>query len=282
MSIMTPKSIAGLDVLWRDGTAKRCLVMLHGIGSNAHAFERLCALLPEDWALLSWNAPGYGESEPLPMHRPTAADYAARLRDLIDALALPRFTLLGHSLGTLIATEFAARYPNKVAELILLSCAQGYGMASDAALPGKAAARLDGLERLGPRAFAEARAPKLLHDPTARPDLAGEAVTAMAAIDPAGYAQAVYMLAAGNLSERASAVQASSLVMVGADDTITPPDQSRKVHAALVAAGGDGTADYLEIAATGHLLHKEKPDVVAAEIIRFLSAEEPVLQGAAR
>ncbi len=282
MTAMTPRSVAGFECLWRDGDPQRCLVMLHGIGSNAGTFERLCDRLPEDWTLLSWNAPGYGGSAPLPMERPVAADYADRLAALVDALALPGFALLGHSLGTLFAADFAARHPQRVTRLVLMSCAQGYGMAAGDELPEKAAARLRSLERLGPQAFAEERAPNLLHNPATRPDLAADAVAAMAAIDPAGYAQAVHALAAGNLAAAATRIKAPTLVVVGTGDRITPPEQSRRMHEALVSNGREAAAEYLEIDAAGHLVHQEKPGPVGAEITRFLRSDEPATQRVAQ
>lgn len=279
MSTMTPKSLAGLECLWRDGDPRQCLVMLHGIGSNARSFERLCDHLPADWTLLSWNAPGYGGSAALPIERPVASDYADRLAALVDELGLPSFALLGHSLGTLFAADFAARHADRVSRLVLMSCAQGYGMTPGDELPEKAAARLRNLEQLGPQAFAAERAPNLLHDSAARPDLAEDAVAAMAAINPAGYAQAVNALAAGDLVGDAPDIKTPTLVVVGSQDRITPPEQSRNMHDALLSTGT--ATEYLEVGTAGHLVHQEKTAAVAAEITRFLHASEPAIQGVA-
>lgn len=271
MNVPRLTTISGTEFLWRAGTGPNCLVLLHGVGSNAHSFDPLFERLPADWSLVSWNAPGYGTSVPLPSAQPTAAAYAERLQDLADSLSLDRFAIAGHSLGTLIATEFARRHPQRVTALVLISCAMGYRIPAGAPLPEKAAARLRDLERLGPRAFAEARAPNLLHDPDPRTDLLGDAIEAMAAINPDGYAQAVHMLASGNLAAAAAGVQAPALVLVGAEDRVTPPDQSRRTYGALRLAGAEAGTEYREIEGAGHLVHREKPDAVAAEIIRFLA-----------
>lgn len=269
------KTIAGLRVRIRDGAADKCLVMLHGIGSNYSSFNRLAATLPGDITLIAWNAPGYPGSVALPGQQPAVADYARRLLDLVTALDLSWVTLLGHSLGTLIATEFAALYPRQVENLILLACAQGYGAAPGVALPDKAAARLRDLARLGPQKFAETRTSNLMRDPNAQPDVRDEAIHAMAAIDPEGYSQAVHMLATGTLSARAADVLVPSLVLVGDQDRITPPSQSLSAHQALQSASPDLQHVYAEIPGAGHILHQEKPAELAVPIMDFTGWNAP-------
>jgi len=255
----------------RPGTDGPCVVMLHGIGSNMASFDRLTEQLPQSWGVLAWNAPGYGRSMPLEAPAPCAADYAARLATLFDDLGIRRAVLMGHSLGTLMAVAFAAAHPERVIGLVLAACAQGHGLARGV-LGDKARARLDDLARLGPQAFAEARAPRLLHAPETKPALVAEATQAMAAINPAGYAQAVHMLAGGDLSGAAAAVALPSLVVVGAHDHITPPEQSRAVHRALKATAPGQRHDYLCVPEAGHLVHQEAPEAVAAQIRQFVSA----------
>ena len=280
MNRMTESSVVGTNILVRSGDPAKCLVMLHGIGSNAHTFDRLCTHLPPDWTLVSWNAPGYGGSASLSKDRPVAADYADRLADVTLALGLQHFSIIGHSLGTLIAAEFAAVHPDRTDQVILMSCAQGYGMQEGADLPEKAAARLRSLAELGPRAFAQARAPKLMHDPGGQPEIRRAAIEAMASIDPGGYAQAVYMLAAGNLAARVPHIMAPCLVMVGSQDVITPPEQSRRTFDVMRASDNGPACSYREIADAGHIVHQERPEPVAEEIRSFLCFKEPSLQEA--
>lgn len=282
MSMKTKSSVAGIEFLSRQGDPDKTLVMLHGIGSNAHTFDRLGACFPKDWTLLSWNAPGYGGSQPLSNPRPRAGDYAEQLGVFASELGLQRFSLIGHSLGTLIAAEFAAINPDRIDEVVLMSCAQGYGMKEGAELPEKAAARLQALKELGPQAFAEARAPNLMHDPEGQPDICRGAIEAMASINPDGYAQAVHMLAAGDLAARMPAVIAPCLLMVGSHDRITPPEQSRRAFEALQAAGRGASCSYREIADAGHIAHQEKSEKVASEIRAFVRFSQPSLEEAQR
>ncbi len=282
MSAMTKHTAVGIEYLLRSGDPTKCLVLLHGIGSNAHTFDRLCDRLPADWTLLSWSAPGYGGSEPLADPKPRAGDYAEKLNLLTQELGLQRLSLVGHSLGTLIATEFAVNYRGVVDEVVLMSCAQGYGMREGDPLPERAAARLRYLEALGPRIFAETRAPKLMSDPEGQPEVCAGAVEAMATIDPYGYSQAVHMLAVGHLAARMPAVKAPCLVMVGEHDRITPPEQSRMAYEALKSVDNAPPCAYREIPDAGHIAHQERPGPVADEISGFVRFGQASFEEASR
>lgn len=238
------------------------LVALHGIGSEARAFDAVAAHLP-GWRVIAWEAPGYGPSTPLPMDWPVAADYATALRGLLKALDLPRVHLMGHSLGTLIGAAFAGRYPDCLHSLTLASCAQGGGVHPGADLPSGPAARIDDLTRLGPTVFASTRAPRLIFEPAQNADLVAAVASGMAKVQMPGYGQAVRMLAAGDLAADCAAVAVPTEVIVGAEDIVTPPAQSRRAHDSLPEPiRGALTL----VPATGHALHQQAPAALAAAI----------------
>jgi pimeloyl-ACP methyl ester carboxylesterase len=243
---------------WRDWPADGPVaVCLHGIGSRATGWARLAEGLP-GWRVIAWEAPGYGPSAPLPMQAPAAADYAAALRLWMETLALPRVHLVGHSLGTLIGAAFARRWPDHLETLTLASCAQGGGLAPGAPLGPTHQARIDDLAALGPTDFARTRAPRLIHDAAAHPDLVREATAAMASVTLPGYAQAVRMLATGNLAADCRRIETPTAVIVGAQDVVTPPDQSTRAHRALPNPG-----PLLTVPGCGHALPLQAPTALA-------------------
>jgi len=243
------------------------VVCLHGIGSDATSFDALAAHLPDGWRVIAWNAPGYGLSAPMDIDWPVASDYAAALAGFLDTLDLGRVTVIGHSLGTLMGAAFAVACPERVERLALLACAQGYGIAPGAAMPEKVQARIDDLERLGAPAFAAARAARLVHAPEAHPALVAQVEAAMARVRLPGYAQAVRMLAAGDLAADAARLACPTAVLVGAEDVVTPPAQSRAVHAALPAIA---RGHLHELPGLGHALHQQGPEAVAACLAAFM------------
>ena len=257
----TPTAVraAGVDVLRRagarDGTP---VVLLHGVGSNASSFAPLMEVLDPALDIYAWDAPGYGASQPLAMKSPHPSDYANALTDVLDALDLRRVVLVGHSLGSLFAGSFAATHPARVAALALLSPALGYRVAPGGVLPPNVQSRIDDLERLGPEAFAAGRASRLVYTPEKKPDVLARVRSAMAALNKAGYAQAVRALGHGDLLADVARITAPTCVAIGAEDAVTPPAGARTLHAALASP-----LDYQEFAATGHALPQEAPIAVA-------------------
>jgi pimeloyl-ACP methyl ester carboxylesterase len=259
---MNRLTVAGTALLHRPGTGPT-LVLLHGIGSDAESWLPLMARLPADWNLLAWWAPGYAGSAAIPADQPTPDDYAVRLAEILAGMRLERVALVGHSLGALFAARFAARWPERVAALALLSPALGYRVPAGTALPAAVQARIDDLVALGPAEFAAKRAARLVHRPEA---LAGVR-RAMALVKPDGYAQAVRALGAGDLLADAARIARPALVACGAQDVVTPPDNARSLHAALPA----GSTLHM-IPEAGHAMPQEAPESLAPLLVAAVEA----------
>ena len=163
LQMFPPRHVAtplGQIAYRQSGTgAQPTHVLLHGIGSSsANWLAQLeAAALDPASCLLAWDAPGYGTSDALPMDAPTAADYAQRMwawlgaMDAARGVASPPITLVGHSLGCLMAASAVRQSPHRVKRLILLAPAQGYARAQAAERDKKLNDRLDTLVRLGRR-----------------------------------------------------------------------------------------------------------------------------------
>jgi pimeloyl-ACP methyl ester carboxylesterase len=233
------------------GTEAVPLVLLHGIGSGAASWVQQFEALGGARRVLAWDAPGYGASTPVASASPVAADYARVLADWLDALGIARCTLVGHSLGAIMAGAFAAAHPERVAGLLLISPAGGYGAADEAVRADKRDARLAMLAELGPQGLAEKRSANML---SPHADEAARAWVRwnMARIVPHGYAQATHLLAnadlAADLARCAGNVPVS--VAVGAEDTITPPQACERLaqisHAPFRTVPRAGHAGYIE------------------------------------
>lgn len=203
MSLWHRHSGGGLEWLERPGRAG-ALVLLHGIGSNADSFAPLLHYLDPDLWVIAWDMPGYRGSRPLPKDAPSAADYAEALAGMVAMAGLGRFTQLAHWHGALVAVAYALRNPAAVSRLILVSPALGHGNPPGNAAGPAARGRIDDLARLGPDAFAAARAANLVHDPDANPDVVAMFRHGMAQVGLPGYGQAARMLAHGHLFDDAA------------------------------------------------------------------------------
>lgn len=267
---------AGLSYLRRPGGGER-LFMLHGIGSNAQTFADLIDCLPRDWDIIAWDAPGYGASEPLSEHWPDEEHYARTLQEVLDAIGWGSGHILGHSLGTLMAARFARLFPRYVERLILVSCALGYGVDKNDEMPPNVASRIEDLEQLGAEAFAETRASRLVYDPQNHPLCVEQVKQAMAKVTLPGYAQATRMLASGRLDESLRCVTCPTLLIIGENDCVTPPEQTRKALAARKQAGNAEAASMIVVPDSGHAICQQSPDDLARYVVDFLGGK-PVSQ----
>jgi pimeloyl-ACP methyl ester carboxylesterase len=262
MSMLARGSADGISYLRAGSDGAFAFVLLHGIGSNADSFVPLIEAWNGRYSVVAWNAPGYGDSEPLALDWPDPSDYASALDRLLQELGIERCALVGHSLGALIAARYSLERQSRVLALILISPALGYAAAKGNPLPDAVAARINDLDRLGVEEFAAKRAPALLFEPGARTELVRSIEQAMAAIRRPGYDQAARMLAVGSLLSDATRLSVPTAVIVGSQDRITPPENARKLWDALT--GSTKRCGFHELQAAGHAICQERPHEVAA------------------
>lgn len=242
------------------------IVLLHGIGSASGSWVHQLASLGSRYAVVACDAPGYGESTPLASPAPEAADYAAALADFLDALGLARVSLVGQSLGAIMAAAFARHYPERTHNLVLASPAVGHGTINAAVRARHLAERLRLMAELGPEGYAHARAPRLV-----AADASAEAralvLWNLAQLHPEGYAQAARMLAHADIIPDVAAHPRALLVICGTADKITPEASCR----AVAAAARHGI--YRSIAGAGHACYLEAPNRFNALLSEFLEGD---------
>lgn len=98
------------------------VVLLHGIASSSVTFEFVAPLLADRHRTISVDLLGFGGS-PAPRHaRYTIEEHADALGRTLKRLRLRGpFVLVGHSMGALIATRYAATHPRQISRLVLVA-----------------------------------------------------------------------------------------------------------------------------------------------------------------
>src|SRR6266436_1014939 len=96
------------------------LLMLHGLGSSSAGYRAQFAGLSPEFQVIAWNAPGSGNSSPIPGHGASIDDYADALDAFLRALRVKRLSaMVGSSWGSVVALAFTRRYPPLVGSLVL-------------------------------------------------------------------------------------------------------------------------------------------------------------------
>ncbi len=110
-----------LTVAQDDGEGP-VVILVHGIASSWVTFQNLIPLLVPSHRVIAVDILGFGKSVAPPDARFTLDEHADALAATIDSLQLTEpFTLVGHSLGSLIAARYAATRKNRVSGLVLVS-----------------------------------------------------------------------------------------------------------------------------------------------------------------
>jgi pimeloyl-ACP methyl ester carboxylesterase len=213
------------------------------------------------YAVLALDLPAHGRSEgPALASVGELADWVAAVQ---DAARANQAAIVGHSMGSLIALECAARRPERVAKIALLATA--YPMKVSAEL-------LDATKYNEPLAqdmvniwshLAYAQYP---NNPGPGFWVIGENLRLMQRQKP-GVMHVDF--AACNAyeagMERAAQVQCPALLVLGRRDVMTPARSGRELAKAI------NGARVIEVAGSGHALMAEKPDEVLDALIDFLT-----------
>src|SRR6478752_2009173 len=128
-------SVNGTDTFVATGgrefdKSQPTIVLLHGAG-----FDHSTWALHSRWfahhgfGVLAPDLPAHGRSSGAPL--PTVADMADWTAALLDAAGAAKAKLVGHSMGSLIALETAARHPAKVSALGLIGTAAAMTVGAD-------------------------------------------------------------------------------------------------------------------------------------------------------
>lgn len=107
------------QVHYRRAGSGPAVVLLHPAPLSSRIFDPLIEALADDYTAFALDRAGFGLSERLDHQRPEIADYADALRDELDAIGIGTAAFYGSATGSVVGTEFARRYPERVESLIL-------------------------------------------------------------------------------------------------------------------------------------------------------------------
>lgn len=93
------------------------VVLIHSGGADLRDWTFLVPLLANNYKVIAFDGRGAGKS-PDPTKDVNCVE---DLKELLGHLKIPEATIIGHSMGGQIATDFALEYPEKVSELILIA-----------------------------------------------------------------------------------------------------------------------------------------------------------------
>ena len=233
-----------------------CIVFIHG-ALHDHSVWTLLArwFAHHGHSVLAVDLPGHGRSSGAPL--PSVEALADWVLALLDAAGVARAALVGHSMGSLIALEAAARAPGRAAQLVMVGTA--YPMkVSDALLGASLDAPLKAIDMVN--AYSHSGIAAKPSHPGPGSWLHGTNRALMRRVQAGQTAVNLFhhdfgvcdRYAGGLLA--AAKVQCPVSLIVGAHDQMTRPHQSRDIARALKAR--------VHTLDAGHALMTEAPDAL--------------------
>lgn len=235
------------------------IVFLNSLGSDLHIWQEIVPAFSDRYRIILYDKRGHGLSDAPPAPY-TIDDHADDLLALLDHLGVKSATLVGLSVGGIIAQRLAVRAPERVEALVLCDTAAKIGTsemwnerigAVESAGIGSIADRI--LERWFTPSFRETR----VEEYTGWKN--------MLVRTPAhGYAGTCASIRDADLTPEAEKIVAPTLCVVGDQDGSTPPDLVR--HTAGLIPG----ARFEIIRDAGHIPSIEQPAALIDLVDRHL------------
>lgn len=96
------------------------VILIHGAGDNSIIWSLVQPEIAKEYQVCSYDRAGYGWSDNGPLPR-SVEQNARELQALLSAASIePPYLLVGHSIGGLIARQYAAEYSQQVAGVVLV------------------------------------------------------------------------------------------------------------------------------------------------------------------
>jgi pimeloyl-ACP methyl ester carboxylesterase/uncharacterized damage-inducible protein DinB len=244
------------------------VLCLHGVGGNLDWFSDVYAQLSLSRRVIGLDWPGFGKSDKPQLDDPVHY-YIGLLRMFLDEMGIPRASLVGHSMGALVAAHFAVLFPDRVDRLVLSSLPGVRPLADDA----KATIRkkwsyeqLRQMDKQGRREWYESmvaswneRLEALI---TTETELASDLAHRQWAH---ACEEAIASVLEHPLGDQLARIEAPTLLIWGVDDRTTPFESSSEAREKIPGA------QLVAIDRCGHYPMFERPEAFVYAMVGFLA-----------
>ncbi len=227
------------------------ILFLHGAGGSHHTFRDQWARLKGTARIVIPDLPGHARSGGAPFETISAA--ADWLADFVKELGLKKFILAGHSMGGAIAIQAALNELPGIEALVLIASGAKLKVAPEI---------VESIERRF-KEFAPELVDRML-SPETSADLREDVLQDVLSTRPETYLADFRACTGFDVMSRVGVIRLPTLVVNGADDTLTPLKYGEYLAVNIPGA-------VLKILhGTGHLPILERPNELVAVITAFI------------
>jgi esterase len=263
----------GLRFRYRDWAPAKAgapdLVLLHGFTGHARSWDAFAEAMSDRYRVLALDQRGHGESDWAPADAYGVADMADDLAAFVGALGLKGFTLLGLSMGGMVAMEYAGRRPSELARLVIVDIGPEIVASGGARI--REGVRASDVFDSREAAFAAARAVNSVPPEAHQRHRVYNSL--MRTADGRWTFRYDRALRSGNTLRPRDAetawrscaqIAVPTLLMRGADSDILAPEVAKRMMEVIPGAG------FVEIKGAGHPIPLDTPEAFAAAAREFL------------
>jgi len=235
----------------------RTMLFLHAAGSNGHNWHRQIDHFGGAQSPLAFDFPGHGRSTGLDGFR-SIREYADFTAALAEALGIGPAVIVGRSMGSIIAMDFALRHPARVAALVLIAATAKLNLPPERLEAMKAIATGRAAQAFTNDGFAKATVEQ-------RFEIVRESWMEQIKTDPRVRYGDLLACNAADLREAIAAIDKPTLLIAGAEDAVTTPADAEFIASRI------RRARVVTIADAAHNAPIERPAEVNAAIENFLA-----------
>lgn len=261
-------TVGGAEIQVYDEGAGTPILFVHGFPLSHEMWTAQLEAFRGSHRVIAPDLRGFGGSD-VTMGIVSMEEFADDLVGLIKALDITEpVVYCGLSMGGYISFPFLHKYGSHVRALILCDTRS----AADTSEAAQARLKLAALAMAkGAEATLEVMMPKLLAAETnaKKPDIVERLRKTIMSTNPVGIAAGLSGMAARpDSTALLPLIDIPTLVIVGEEDRLTPPDESHKMAAAIPGA------KVVVIPKAGHMAPMEQPEAANAAIREFLATLE--------
>lgn len=237
------------------------LTLLHTLATNSSLWDDQIAQLAQEYRLVLIDMRGHGASDASD-HQTSIQDLARDVVAVWDALEIDQSSVVGLSIGGMIALSLAIDHADRITTIVAAGCRARSSDQFRSLWEGRRKVLGDG----GMQALVEPTLPTWLTQQALeeQPELVSRVTAMILATSVIGYEQATRALEQLDLFDQLGKIDRPVLLLVGEQDG---------PHPAEMAAINEqiGTSQLIMIPQCSHLINLEQPAPFTAAIRQFLS-----------
>ncbi len=265
---LNSRQLDTIKLAYDDRGSGQPVVLLHGYPLDHRMWRPQIEALSKECRVIAPDLRGFGQSTQRSEDAHSGVSmrqYAADVAALLDAIGVTEPVILcGFSMGGYILWQFVLQFPERVKAIV--ACDTRVIADSAEAREGRLKTA-DEVAETGVEPIITAMLPKLLSQATrdSQPAIVDEVSTIMRSCSPAAIAASLRGMAdRPDVTVKLAEMTQPALVLVGAEDAISPPDEMRGIAEKLPQA------DFVEIPGAGHMTTLENPQAVNDALLAFV------------